>query len=81
MNLRHLKITSSGSGFGTIVELDGQRTSGIRAIDLRLDAENVNQATLEVLAPAVEFDGEARVSLSGDQVDLLKKLGWTPPPA
>jgi hypothetical protein len=77
----HLKVTTrNGAGHSTDVELDDQRiSSALRGVDLHLKVGELNSATLELFAPAIEFDGEAEVQLPEETQALLKRLGWTPP--
>jgi hypothetical protein len=83
MDLHHLKIASTtGHGHATTVELDGQPINrGLRGLDLRLNVDAINEATLELFAPVVEFDGEAEIHVPEETQVLLKRLGWTAPPA
>lgn len=81
MNLHHLKVSSTtGHGHATKVEMDGQPIEqALRGLDLGLHVGELNIATLELLAPVVEFEGEAEVQLPEATQALLKRLGWTPP--
>jgi hypothetical protein len=79
-DFHHLKVTAtSQAGHGT-VELDGTPIQrGLRGIDLRLHAGEVNAATLELVVPTMDVEGEFEVVLPEETQALLKRLGWTPP--
>ena len=77
---RHLKVVTKSQIGQADVEMDGESQTGtLKAITLRVEAGEVNKATLELRAPTFEVDGEFEVLLSEDDQVLLKHLGWTPP--
>jgi hypothetical protein len=77
---RHLKVTTKGAFGQATIELDGEEIqNGLRRVALELEAGEVNQATLELLAPVIEVVGEFRIHLPEETRAALKRLGWTPP--
>lgn len=75
-----LKLTSTG--FMATVELDGiDVTSAVNGVDLCLRPGEPARVDLQVVAmDYTSYDGEARVHLPEETKELLKRLGWTPPP-
>lgn len=80
-DLRQLKIACpSGFGRPATVELDGESIEhGLRGVVLRIDADEVVTAELDLLYLDAEFEGQAKVVLPEETQAVLKRLGWTPP--
>lgn len=80
MKLHHLKIDSpTGIGQATTVELDGEPTHFLSGITLKIESTEFVTAELRMVLAAPEFNGLAQITLPQESVDLLLKLGWTPP--
>ncbi len=76
----HLRIVTTGQVGQATVELDGQDVSnGLSGLDLRLHVGDLSSATLKLVAPMFEVDGEFQIHLPEETQELLKRLGWTPP--
>jgi len=76
----HLKVATTGLFGHASVELDGEQIQSVLAgISLHLRGGDPNSATLELLVPTVDADGEFEVMLPEATQALLKRLGWTPP--
>ena len=79
-SLHHLKIATTSPVGRATIELDGEQIQhGVRGVAVRLEVGELNQATLELVAPEVEAEGEFQIMLPEETQDLLKRLGWTPP--
>jgi hypothetical protein len=80
--MHQLKLTCpDGIGHHAAVELDGhQITTALSSVALRIAYGEPVTTILEVAAyEYTAYDGKARVYLSEETRDLLKRLGWTPP--
>jgi hypothetical protein len=76
----HLKMVTKGNFGQATIELDGQEIQrGVCALDLHLVAGEPNRATVELVAPSMEVEGEFEIRLPEETQALLKRLGWTPP--
>jgi hypothetical protein len=77
----HLKVATKGQlGSHVEIQLNGEDIAGgVRALRIDMEAGDVNAATLELLAPTYEVDGEFQVYLPEETQAALKQLGWTPP--
>lgn len=76
----HLKIATTGPVGTATIELDGARIeNGLSGITLHMHVGDLNSATLELVAPTFEVDGEFQIHLPQETQDLLKRLGWLPP--
>jgi hypothetical protein len=76
----HLKVVTTNQVGRATVELNGEHVeNGVSGVDLHLHVGEVNMATLELVAPTAEIEGEFEVLLREETQALLKRLGWTPP--
>lgn len=67
------------SNSGVEVVLDGKVLPGVRSADVSTDMGDIPTVTVELTAREVIVDGELRVELGTATVEVLEKLGWTPP--
>ena len=76
---KRLKFTQEGRK--QTVELDGEDiSSAIRSMTLDVEAAQPPTVHLNLVVFEIETDlGETRIHITDSTVDLLKRLGWTPP--
>lgn len=68
-------------GFGSEIEVDGQRIPHVQAVHLDAKASCLPSLTLDLLLHEVEIDGVMNVSVPEKTRETLIALGWTPPAA
>lgn len=64
------------------VKLDGEDISkAVRSLSFKVTAGEVPEVSLQLAAFEIEADGgsEARIHVTEETVELLKRFGWHPP--
>jgi hypothetical protein len=78
-NARTAKLHLTPGGYGSTIEIDGQKLTGVRGIDLSSAINEMPALTLDLIIREVEIDGEVIASVPDKTKATLIKLGWTPP--
>lgn len=75
------KLTFTQNGRQQKVHLDGEEiSSAIKAISIEAEACQVPVVRLDLAVFEIETDtDEVKIHITDSTVDLLKRLGWTPP--
>ncbi|OUC99330.1 hypothetical protein [Streptosporangium minutum] len=79
MAARTAKLHLTPGFLGSTVEVDGQKLTGIRALDLHTAVNELPTITLDLIIREVDVDGEAIVTVPDKTHAALVALGWTPP--
>lgn len=68
------------SGQQNRVWIDDHLTSNVTSLNIRVDAEGVNEATIGLLLlDGLDVDSAAKVRVDEPTHELLVSLGWGPP--
>lgn len=76
---RVAKLHLTPGGFGSEIEVDGQRIPHVRSVHLDAKVMELPSLTLDLLLHEVEIDGVMNVTVPDETRDALIALGWTPP--
>ncbi|MEV1202801.1 hypothetical protein [Microbispora rosea] len=76
---RTARIHLDRTGYGSSLEVDGQRLPGVRGINLDASARHTPRLVVDLLMHEIEVDGEMTVSVPDKTREALVALGWTPP--
>jgi hypothetical protein len=72
-------ITITGDPLRPMVTVDGVALHGLRGLTFSVGVDRIPVLTAEVMAYAIDVDGQAVVLIPDRVRDTLIQLGWTPP--
>jgi hypothetical protein len=77
--LREVQLVVDPAGRGSIV-VDGVDLGfAVNAVELQSQVGDATRMNLSVVAPRIEFDGQATIEVRDPTRAALIALGWTPP--
>lgn len=76
---RHVELVIDPDGRGSIT-VDGVDLSlAVNAVEIQSQVGDTTRMTLSLVAPRIEFDGQATIDVRHPMRDALIALGWIPP--
>ena len=77
--VHHVELKSDGLYNHSVKVAGVDLTPHVSYVNLRLDAREAPEVSIELAPKALMYAGRAKVEIAGDVAKALIGLGWTPP--